>query len=309
MKINYTDLNKINLKEIDYNNTFVLMANSPLEVHGKHLPISADLIQAEYLSQKIIEVGEEILKDSLWIIYPTLPIGIDPIPHQGSINYTPELLINLMKETLFQLKKTGFRNIILSNFHASPRHLVVHDIVCDYFNSIGGKAFSPFGILFSEFIKKDYNDYLKNVLEENNSQLRTPIERDIHGGAIETSLVMASGGEVINYKDLKPLDFENNVKVDEIINLLNIKTLEELNLFVKSVNHFRKYEYSGDPAKANKKVGDIIFNDIKEKIKVLLEEFINSNRIKRNQLKSPLWKYKNLINDKIFNKVFSELIK
>ena len=71
--------------------------------------------------------------------------------------------------------------------------------------------------------------------------------------------------------------------------------------------HFRKNSYLGDPAKASKEIGEKMLEKIRQKLSIMLDEFISKKTIRKNEMKSPVWKNRKLLSDKVFDKILSEI--
>lgn len=314
----YQELSSKELYELIPLEPVIFIPNSPMEVHGPHLPLGADIIQAENLAIILAEEGNKKFPGKPWLIYPSIPIGVDTLPRNGSVYYKFHTLVEILKLTGNGLLKSGIKSIIFTNFHGGMRHVLAQDVAADYINKKGGKSFAPFGILFGEFLQKEFSDKLSSLLREHGFDIE--IENDIHAGAIETSLIMAIGNEIgDSYKGLEPLSYKNEAL--EIVSILS-RLKNYFGIFSKDINnlffdlgflaqastHFKKHSYSGDPARADIKIGQILLKAYTEKLGDQLEEFILTPHITGEKWKSIYWKNRKMVNNKIFDLIFSRIL-
>jgi len=321
MIINYQEITTKKLQELVKLDPVIFIPNAPFEVHGLHLPLAADLLQAEKMARLLAEEGERREPERPWLLFPAIPAGVNPIPAKGSISHNFSLLVDLLKQTTKGILNTGIKNIIITNFHGSPKHLLAHDLVCDFVNNSGGKAFAPFGVLFKEFLNQDFSESINQILAEKNIKLQADLDRDIHAGFFETSLVMAISEQVEDlHRELPPLQAKEELK--EIVAWLNkLKSylaifskdgesfIKDLATLLQLSAHFNKHYYLGDPAQASKEMGEIIWEKIREKLVIMLATFLESEKISKDQLKSPAWKNRQLLADKNFEKILSAFSK
>jgi creatinine amidohydrolase len=315
----YQELSSTKLNELIDLDPVIFVPNSPIEVHGPHLPLGADIIQAENLAVILAEEGNKKYPERPWIIFPVIPIGADPLPLNGSINYSFFTLVDVLKATANGLLMAGIKSIVFTNFHGGMRHILAQDIAADYVNRKGGKSFAPFGILFGEFLQKEFNDEINDILAANGVEL--VLDGEVHAGALETSLLLAIGSKIDDslYKDLKPLRF-----TDEAVEIASIMAMfkNSLGIFSKDIEsffgdmemlfqastHFKKYSYSGDPARANIEIGKLLFKTYTAKLAEKLEEFVLSEKITGDNWKSVFWKNRKIVNEKAFDLIFSQIL-
>ncbi|APR01939.1 creatinine amidohydrolase family protein [Clostridium botulinum] len=76
------NMEKITWKEIlnlDKDKSVILVALSPIEEHGPHLPLGTDYIAAKDLLKATIDSLEKQNNLYNYIIYPSLPIGYNEL--------------------------------------------------------------------------------------------------------------------------------------------------------------------------------------------------------------------------------------
>ena len=94
--LHYADLNAQEVTDLDPAHTIALMALSPLEVHGPHLPIGTDAMVAEELLARLLARLEEQYPDYDRLVLPTLYAGSDTIPALGSFDVDSRALYYLL---------------------------------------------------------------------------------------------------------------------------------------------------------------------------------------------------------------------
>lgn len=81
--------------------------------HGRHMPLSSDVIQARELCRRIVtrlqQRGHQLL------LGPTIPFGHSPTHHEfaGTVQVEPETLASVIRDIGHSLWVQGFRNIVL----------------------------------------------------------------------------------------------------------------------------------------------------------------------------------------------------
>jgi creatinine amidohydrolase len=114
-----------------------------LEAHGPHLPLAADLIQAE---RTALELAPRV--DGL--VAPGLPYGVCPGTRvfPGTVSHTPTTLAAEVEELLDDFHRFGFRRVLILSGHGALGHMAAirhgaerathrhHDLavaaLCDY---------------------------------------------------------------------------------------------------------------------------------------------------------------------------------
>ena len=76
------------IEALDRKKTIFLMALSPIEVHGPHLPLGTDIFIAEELLQRYTAALQEEFPDYTLVTLPSLYLGSDALPVQGCLLYT-----------------------------------------------------------------------------------------------------------------------------------------------------------------------------------------------------------------------------
>jgi len=106
-----------NLREEEFNDAvkkaegLCIVPIGSIEKHGQHLPLGMDSIAAA-------EVARLAAEEEYAVVFPTIYIG-DMIGarHAGAVSYSPELLLQLLKETCSEIRRNGFDKIVFFNGH------------------------------------------------------------------------------------------------------------------------------------------------------------------------------------------------
>ena len=116
--------------QLDGPRTVAFCAVSPLEVHGPHLPIGADLHQAQWAADEMARRFAE--SHPAWTVlrFPAIPLAADVLPLKGSFSYPHRLVYRSLLVFGQSLQKMGVRTIVLTNAHGGPRHAAAIEAAC-----------------------------------------------------------------------------------------------------------------------------------------------------------------------------------
>ncbi len=96
----------------------VVLPVGALEAHGPHLPLGADLLQAESAAEALARrVGA--------VVVPGLPFGVcvNASRFPGTISVRPETLAAVVEEVLTGLARGGVRRLLVLSGHGEPAHM------------------------------------------------------------------------------------------------------------------------------------------------------------------------------------------
>ena len=177
----YNELTRLEMEQVNKDNTLVLIPIGSLEQHGNHLPLGTDTMIANELTSYISREQDKSLEV---LIFPTISVGLSTEHHNfcGSITLKPETLYNLLDDICTNISYHGFKKIVFLNAHGgnSPiiqilsRELRIH------------KGINIFTIQSAFWDKPE----VKATISEGNIW-------DFHGGEMETSMVMAIDEELV----------------------------------------------------------------------------------------------------------------
>lgn len=305
------------MKTLNPEKTVVAATMSPMEVHGPHLPIGQDWLEAqalvENLSEKIVEnnPGWSVL------LLPPVPVAEDSLPHLGSISMPPHVVSDVAYYLLKPFALAGFKRLIISSFHGGPRHMTALECAADKLTrKHDTQAISIFSAVVAKMEEGNvFYDAVKDLPD--NKITIEEIARDWHGGFVETSIALHLWPQLVvqGWDALPPLYREK--KEDEHGSYymgpgkegLGGKITEILELFsnVKgSIEHYSANTYSGYPAMASKEFGKAIFDHLVKVAGEIVQDFIiRGTEVEHH---TPLWKMRGLIMDKNFNMLLNEVI-
>ncbi len=256
--LEYKNMTYKEVKNLDRTKTIFLMALSPLETHGEHLPIGTDLIISEKLLKIYYEKLDEKYPDYNIVKLPSLALGASLLPIDGSIEIKARNLEKLLYDISVNLKKLGFKYLILADNHGGPAHqMAIESASYKARKKLGFKLIDPFNYFFKLMVKKD-----KKLLDKLNSQEgEIGDDKDLHAGNNETSLMLYLSPENVrkNYKALLKSEVLNFYGLSKILKILskvfNSESLKHLAVNLAWINDENMKPYLGEPNKANKDRG------------------------------------------------------
>jgi len=187
--LQYADLNSQEVAGLDPAHTIALMALSPLEVHGPHLPIGTDAIVATELQARLLARLEEQYSDYDRLVLPTVYAGSDTIPALASVDVDSRALYHLLVATGRTLAGQGFRYLVLTDNHGGPRHQIAIE-----------KAVRRVYRKYRFFIVAPFLNFYRRMVEGDPALLRDTGTApgscgdlaDAHAGRNETSIMLAT---------------------------------------------------------------------------------------------------------------------
>jgi len=198
---NYRDLTRLEMEQVDKENTIILIPVGALEQHGNQAPLGTDDIIAEamveYLGRALEEAGEA---DFPMLVFPVIPVGLST-EHKnfcGSITLRPDTYYHLLYDVCVSLAHHGFKKIAFLVCHGG--NMPVVQLLSRELRSELGIA--PFFLSSGAFSHPD----VKATISEGNIW-------DFHGGEMETSMVMAVDESLVKLETAEagiPASFVNN---------------------------------------------------------------------------------------------------
>lgn len=233
---------------LDRARTIVTLPVSPLEVHGPHLPLMTDALEAEALLDSAMERFLTRHRDAVHLKLPPLHLGADVLPQTGSIAARPSTVRRAVEDTGRSLARQGFRHIWIGNFHAGPRHFLALEAACEKVNrKYGASMVSVFSLLIAHL--KRSNQSLADIFAGVPGLSASDLEGDAHAGVLETSLLLHLRGDRVDpaYRDLP-----RNIDAPEPSGSPVIRTFQSL---FSSMRYYRNNTYAGAPAGASAELG------------------------------------------------------
>ncbi|MFZ5631310.1 MAG: creatininase family protein [Bacillota bacterium] len=261
----YAELTLSELQQIDPRKTICLIAVSPLEVHGPHLPLGTDVFVGEKLQREYCKALAERYPDFHLLILPTIYAGCDPLPLKGSISVRAKTLERLLEDFVRSLAGQGFRYLIVCDNHGGPSHQLAMEIAArKAWRRFRFALINPFNVIFKKMVQHD-RSFLELI---NLPPGRCGDDPDAHAGTNETSLMLATNANLIKcYKDvpasLPPEKTGVTAAMARIAGILNkcgftqLKAdLEHLASLLAWINAPGMQPYLGSPGLATPEAGE-----------------------------------------------------
>ena len=175
---NYRDLTRLEMEQVNREETIVLIPLGALEQHGNQAPLGTDDIIAEAMTRYLKKELEAQDPDFPMLIFPVIPVGLST-EHKnfcGSITFKPATYYHMLYDICASLAHHGFRKIALLVCHGG--NAPVAQILSRELRSELG--ISPFILSSGAFGHPD----VQATVSPGNIY-------DFHGGEMETSMVMA----------------------------------------------------------------------------------------------------------------------
>ena len=201
--IRWETLTKRQFDTIDRKNAVVFVTCSPLEVHGPHLPLGADVLEGEALAERTLRFLPEAHRGRTFLKLPFVYAACDAVPQPGSIAFRPATTMRVLEDLGRSLAAQGFQNVMVSNFHGSPRHFLAIESACDRVSRERGiRMVSVFSLMLSRL--NGGGSELGDVLGHIPGVRRADLDGDTHAGLVETSQLLALHPEWVDpdYKSL-----------------------------------------------------------------------------------------------------------
>jgi len=176
------------LQALDRERTIALMALSPLEIHGPHLPIGTDVIVAEELQRRVIQRLQERHPELDFLLLPSTYLGADTVPIPPSVNVDSRALYYLILATGRSLAVQGFHYLFITDNHGGPRHqIAIEKAVRQLYRRYRFAVVAPF-LHFCRRMTELDPELLQAIGAGPGS---VGDATDIHAGTNETSLMLA----------------------------------------------------------------------------------------------------------------------
>lgn len=307
------------LQSLDRERTLVAAAVSPIEVHGPHLPLGQDLLEAFALTEKTLEKVASIHKDWTFVLLPPIPIATDCVPKMGSINFPVTLVQEMAYHLLRPFALHGFSRLVYTSFHGGPRHNLALEAAAHRLNREYNTAvLSVLSVVISKamegnlfFNGVEHTQGRKISLEE--------AKKDLHAGYVETSIGLHLWPELVEegWKDLPGLTstvstmgkdsnqhflygYATPAGLTERVQQM----LARVQAMARSAGHFRKHTYRGFPAMSSAEEGRDLFEHLVGISREVILDFIEQGREMDGH--SPLWPFRKILLNPAVNKVFDD---
>lgn len=298
------------LRALDPRRTVVMVSCSPIEVHGPHLPLDADVREAEGLSLATAERLLTLDPDISFVRLPPICLGADVLPQAGSLRFSHGTIVRVLEELGATLARQGFVHIWISNFHGGPRHVLAIEKAAHRVNRRHRvRMISVFSLLAKKLTggSSDLADRLGGLGGIATEELRG----DAHGGLVETAMLLHLGAEHVDasYSTLPPRSLEIQMKElgrPPIQKGARPTLAEQLRSLPYRQRYFETETYAGAPAKATAALGRAYLEALSsDAADALLPVY--RGEVDPGQAHSPLWKLRHVLLNRAFGWLFERL--
>jgi creatinine amidohydrolase/Fe(II)-dependent formamide hydrolase-like protein len=312
--LRWETLTKTKFDQLDRDNCVVLVTCSPLEVHGPHLPFGADALEGQALSRRMLKFLPERHRAKTFLELPFIYTATDTLPHPGSLFFQPSTTQAVIRDLGRTLAAQGFRDILVSNFHGSPRHFLAIENACAKVSRERNiRMVCIFSVLLTRLTggTSELYEALGKLPGVNPEDLKG----DTHGGLVETSQLLALHPEWVerDYATLPRRTVELWLKERgeapaEIQAGKPAGIMAMVKAFRGGLRFFRAETYAGAPGSASPELGERILDTLGEKGAEAVTEILDG-LLPPSQWHSPLWKQRfwfiNPLMVRFFNRVLS----
>jgi creatinine amidohydrolase/Fe(II)-dependent formamide hydrolase-like protein len=292
--LRWETLTKRRFDELERDRCVVLVTCSPLEVHGPHLPLGADVLEGQGLAQRMLQHLPSPHRDRVFLQLPMIYAATDTLPHPGSIFFRPSTTIEVLTDLGRSLAAQGFRDVLVSNFHGSPRHFLAIEKACSRVTRERGIRMVPlFSVLLGRLTGGSTELY--EVLGALPGVNREDLVGDTHAGVVETSQLLALHREWVerDYASLprRTVDQwlqEQGEDPPAIERGRPAGFLTMLKAFNGAIRFFRAETYAGAPGAASPELGERILDTLATHAAAATVE-IFEGKLPPDRWHSPLW--------------------
>jgi creatinine amidohydrolase len=235
----------------------VVLPIGATEQHGPHLPVSVDCL----IVQEILKVAiEKLGKDTPVLILPTQKIGLstEHLDFKGTLTHSPELMIKIWMELADSLARAGVKKLLLFNAHGGHQGLM--EIVA---REIRAKHKM---IVYSA-------SWYQLPLKEDVLALFDASEHrfGIHGGAIETSIILATHPDLVDVGAFQNFTSTAQVRAEKYPILGNSKSAK----LAWMMQDYNPSGVVGDLSQASAAKGQALLDDAGASLSQLMEEILS----------------------------------
>lgn len=292
--LRWETLTKRKFDQLDRDRCVVLVTCSPLEVHGPHLPFGADLLEGQGLMLRTLEFLPERHRGLTFLQLPFIYAATDTLPHPGSLFFRPSTTTAVLEDLGSSLAAQGFKNVLVSNFHGSPRHFLAIERACANVSRARNiRMVCIFSVLLTRLTGGSSELY--EVLGSLPGVNKADLVGDTHGGLVETSQLLALHPEWVerDYGALprRTVDMflqEHGEQPPAIERGKPAGLMTMISAFRGALRFFRAETYSGTPGAASPELGERILNTLAAKAAEAVAEILDG-KLPREQWHSPLW--------------------
>ncbi len=295
-------------RELDKSRCVVTVACSPLEVHGPHLPVICDNLEADALTMRTLDLLHERHPEIICLRLPPIYTAADVLPHSGSLMFRSSTIVRVLADLGRTLVKQGFPHVWVSSFHGGPRHFVAIEEACHQSNTrYGSKMVSLFSVLAKKLSEGTSN--LSQVLGQIPGLTPEILDGDAHGGVIETSLLLHLIGDKVDpiYKqcdrmtvDIKLTQQGKPPKASKPGRASIGKLFQG---FKASLKYFEEETYAGIPKIASPEIGKQVLDELAARSVDTLAD-LWTGKLSPADCHSPVWPLKRIFLSPTISRIF-----
>lgn len=199
------------LDALDRDRAVVILAVSPLEEHGPHLPLGVDAFTARYFAEEIARRLTAERPQWAAVLAPTLYLGSFTFEAAGSVPVRPRVVRDAVVDYGDALARAGFRYVLVANAHAGPTHLTaLEEAAALVSRRRGVNMASLSGWLAWQFRSGRFLDRVEAQLERPLTDAeRRAFGEDAHAGWWETSMMLMLRPDLVDgdWRDLPPATY------------------------------------------------------------------------------------------------------
>lgn len=249
-----------------------------LEKHGQHLPVGTDVIH-------ITEIARRAAEEETVCVFPTMYFGEKTGAGEflGTIIFSPELRLQILKETCDEIYRNGFDKILLYNGHGGNQAMISYFLrsllyektpysVFDY--SLGSDFATPKKILNEgyKYLTTDDRKILQSYIDEK--------KRFGHADFIETGWVYGVRPETVR---LDKVNQESNLSTHRFDEFSNRRINTPFAWMANFPNSYEGDMHDGMNERIARAMVDYSVSRLSEVLKFLKQETI-SNEYKQEWL-------------------------
>lgn len=249
-----------------------------LEKHGQHLPVGTDVIH-------ITEIARRAAEEETVCVFPTMYFGEKTGAGEflGTIIFSPELRLQILKETCNEIYRNGFDKILLYNGHGGNQAMISYFLrsllyektpysVFDY--SLGSDFATPKKILNEgyKYLTTDDRKILQSYIDEK--------KRFGHADFIETGWVYGVRPETVR---LDKVNQESNLSTHRFDEFSNRRINTPFAWMANFPNSYEGDMHDGMNERIARAMVDYSVSRLSEVLKFLKQETI-SNEYKQEWL-------------------------
>ena len=184
----YWELFRLQMEQVDNQQTLVVIPLGAMEQHGNQAPLGTDSMIAEDMSERVLRLlAEEDLRDHHVLFFQTIPVGYS-VEHQnfcGTVTFRLETYYHVLYDLVAGLHRHGFMHVAFIICHGGNRAMA--EIV-------------------SRQVRQDFGAFVYLISSGSFSHPEVKVtispgnEADFHGGEMESAMVMARDEKWLIYQ-------------------------------------------------------------------------------------------------------------